>query len=238
MPRVLPLILATVSVLALAATEPTVTEAVVATDPCGDVRDTGELVAPDRDLCEVTFRATTSEDAAPQLDVAVRVLGDDVARDSIVEAYWDGGTCSYAVVHRPEASLGVPGVAEVQAPAHTAFELLCGETRGCTLYVLGEPVPLGDVPFTDCATDHVEAPDGLDVTVDGDTLTFHLRFAGPLAPYATDHAAGSTLTGIGAEASPATTTGETRAYEFVVCATSCHDVSSDRALASDPFHIG
>lgn len=232
------LLLAAVSLFAVAADQPVVTEAVVVTDPCGDPLETGELVAPERDICEVTFRTTTSEDEPTTLEVAVTVAGDEVAEGSVVEAYWDGATCSYAVVHRRAQPGGVPGVAQAPSPAHTAFELLCNESRSCAVIVLGEPVPLGDVPGTDCATGSIQGPDGLEVVTDGDTLTFHLRFDGVLADFAADHAAGATLGGIGAEASPATTGLEQRASDSTVCATTCHDVRSDRATGTRPFVIG
>lgn len=236
MRRSLALLLALLAPLAVAATDDgtVATEAVVATDVCGgDAADTGEAVHPSHDLCDVTFRSTTSDDEPTRLEVVLRVAGDAAELDSLSAVEWDGEACSYRLLRETSQETGVPGVATLGSSEALRLSAACGDPTPCTYYVLG--VPTVEIPHSDCSwTNHTLEP----ADVDGDTVTVTLTFDGDLAQYAADVAPGAVLTTTRVGIGPATAGRLGGTPTVAVCPDGCRDAVYDHATTLEPFTVG
>lgn len=233
--RTLALLLALVAPLAVAADGdgPTVTEAVVATDVCGDVTETGEAVLAAHDVCDVTFRTTTMSGEAPRLEVVLRVAGDADGQDALSAIEWEGETCRYRLLRETYEQLGVPGIATVGSAETLRLVANCDDPRPCTYYVLG--MPTVEIPFSDCSWEnhYLEG-----AAVDGDTVTVDLTFEGELAAYADDLAPGAVLTPTRVGVGPATAGRLAGTRTVAVCPDGCRDAVYDHAEFLTPFTVG
>lgn len=202
------------------------------TDPCGveslAPHPTDGATVPWTDICSGWFSTVDSPSGGLKVTLAFAgTINDD--RFGFYRALWRTSNCRYEVTH--DVGLGT----------YRSNGVVVADPGGDWIHVrCGTPVEhaCGPTPLSVCTTYPDERSYRLPeaATVNGNQLSWTLRFEGALAPLATDLQPGTTLTNGGATASTKVfLAGVHPSYCF---GTTCGGIGGDDAVRGKPYTIG